>query len=82
MKIEVKIDENARETKVIIVTDTVDAEVQELMKRIAEERPQILAGFAGDTVQGRCMMTVCGGKAVYVHDEMTKRYGIKEGDIL
>ncbi|MBR5446531.1 MAG: dihydroorotase [Clostridia bacterium] len=38
--------------------------------------------FAGDTVQGRCMMTVCGGRAVYVHEEMTKQYGIKEGDIL
>jgi len=38
--------------------------------------------FAGELVQGRCMMTVCGGKAVYVHEDMTKRYGIKEGDIL
>ena len=38
--------------------------------------------FAGETVQGRCMMTVCGGRAVYVQEEMTKRYGIKEGDIL
>lgn len=51
MKIEVKIDENTKETKVIIVTDAVDAEVQELMKRITEERPQVLAGFAGDTVR-------------------------------
>ena len=38
--------------------------------------------FAGELVQGRCMMTVCGGKAVYVQEDMTKRYGIKEGDIL
>ncbi|MBQ8400969.1 MAG: amidohydrolase family protein, partial [Clostridia bacterium] len=38
--------------------------------------------FAGNAVQGRCMMTVCGGKAAYVCEEMTNRYGIKEGDIL
>lgn len=38
--------------------------------------------FAGDTVQGKCMMTVCGGVVVYCDEEMTKRYGIKEGDIL
>ena len=38
--------------------------------------------FAGDTVQGKCMMTVCGGRVVYIDEEMTRRYGIKEGDIL
>lgn len=38
--------------------------------------------FAGDTVQGKCMMTVCGGKVVYIDEAMTKQYGIKEGDIL
>ncbi len=38
--------------------------------------------FAGETVQGRCMMTVCGGRVAYIHEELTKRYGIKEGDIL
>lgn len=51
MKIEIKIDETAGETKVIIVTKAVDAEVNALMKRIGEERPQMLAGFAGDSVQ-------------------------------
>lgn len=38
--------------------------------------------FAGDTVQGRCKMTVCGGIVAYVDEQITKRFGIKEGDIL
>ena len=50
MKIEVKLDANATERKIIIVTDAVDEEIQELMKRISRERPQMLAGFNGDTV--------------------------------
>lgn len=50
MKIEIKLDENAPERKVIIVTDAVDEEIQELMRRIGQERPQVLAGFSGDQV--------------------------------
>lgn len=50
MKIEVRLDANAEERKVIIVTDTVDEEIQELMKRIGIERPQVLAGFKGDSL--------------------------------
>ena len=38
--------------------------------------------FAGNTVQGKCMLTVCGGKVAYADEDMTRRYGIKEGDIL
>lgn len=51
MEIELKLDETAQETKVIIVTKTVDDTIHDLMKRIADERPQVLAGFAGDTVR-------------------------------
>lgn len=50
MKIEIKLDANVPERKVIIVTDAVDEEIQELMKRISRERPQVIAGFDGDTV--------------------------------
>jgi len=51
MKIEIKLDENAREPRVIIVTDKVDAQVQALMKRMSEETPQVVAGFQGDQVR-------------------------------
>lgn len=50
MKIEIKLDAAAGERKIIIVTDAVDEEIQELMRRISQERPQVLAGFSGDQV--------------------------------
>lgn len=50
MKIEIKLDENAREPRVIIVTDKVDAQIQALMKRLSEEHPQVIAGVQGDQV--------------------------------
>ena len=50
MKIEITLDENAREPRVIIVTDKVDEKVQELMKRLSEEAPRVIAGFQGNQV--------------------------------
>ncbi len=38
--------------------------------------------FAGETVYGKCMMTVCGGVVVYMEEEITKKYGFVEGDRL
>ena len=50
MQVEIKLDPTARETKVFIVTDKMDTEVQALVNRITQEQPQILAGFRGDSV--------------------------------
>lgn len=50
MQVEVKIDEGEKETKVIIVTPKIDETVSDLIKRISEERPQVIAGFWEDTV--------------------------------
>ncbi len=38
--------------------------------------------FAGNTVYGKCLMTVCGGEVVYIDEEMTKAYDIQKGDRL
>lgn len=51
MIIELKLEPNRKERKVVIVTDVVDEEIQELMKRISSEQPQMLAGFSEDTVK-------------------------------
>ena len=51
MKIEIKIDDTAAETKVIIVTREVTESVQTLVKRLSEEHPKVIAGFAEDTVR-------------------------------
>lgn len=48
MKIEVKLEPDAKERKVIIVTDAVDEEIRELMKRIGREHPKVLACFSED----------------------------------
>lgn len=50
MKIEIKLDDNAREPRVIIVTNRVDEKIRDLMKRLSEEQSQIIAGFRDDQV--------------------------------
>lgn len=51
MKIEIKIDDTAPETKVIIVTPEMTESVQALVKRLSEEQPRVIAGFSRDTVR-------------------------------
>lgn len=48
MKIEVKIDANCTETKVIIVAEKMTDEVSDLMQRLSEEFPQRLIGYEND----------------------------------
>mgnify|MGYP002675157290 CR=1 FL=1 len=45
MKIEIQIDEGCAETKIIVVTDKVTEEVNEIIKRLSSGQPQMLAGF-------------------------------------
>ena len=74
MKIEIRLEENAPERKVIIVTEAVDEEIQELMKRISQERPQVLAGFAGDRIvlleQGEIIRVYASGGKVFAVTDM------------
>lgn len=48
MKIEVKIDKDCGEPKVIIITDKMTDEVSQLIKNASGEAPQIIAGFNND----------------------------------
>jgi len=50
MEIEVKIDEMVREKRVIIITDQMDEEVQDLMRCLTRKYPQVVAGFREDCV--------------------------------
>lgn len=45
MKIEIKIDEDCTETKIIVVTSKVTEEVNEIVKRLSSEQPRMIAGF-------------------------------------
>ncbi len=48
MNIEVKIDENCTETKVIIVSEKMTDEVSALVQRLSDEVPQGLIGYEND----------------------------------
>lgn len=50
MKIEINLDENCLETKVIIIAEKMTDEVSALMDRLSDETPQAIVGFDGDTV--------------------------------
>ena len=45
MKIEIKIDEDCPETKIVVVTSKVTEEVNEIVKRLSSEQPRMIAGF-------------------------------------
>lgn len=51
MKIEIKLDDNCSETKVIIVTEKMTDEITSLMQRLSEDATQGIVGFDGDVVQ-------------------------------
>lgn len=50
MKIEIKIDEGCAEPKIIIVTNRVTEEINEIVKRLAGVQSQMIAGFQGEQV--------------------------------
>lgn len=50
MKIEIKLDENCLETRVVIITEKMTDEITALMQRLSEETPQGIVGFDGNAV--------------------------------
>ena len=50
MQVEIRIDSTVREPKVIVVTDRMTDEVNEIVRKISETEPMMLAGFREDTV--------------------------------
>lgn len=50
MEIELKLDEDCAETRVVIIAEKMTEEVSALMERISGQAPQAVAGFCGDTV--------------------------------
>lgn len=51
MQVEMKIDETQTEPKVIILTAKVTPEVLDIVKKLSEDTPQVIAGFRDDTVE-------------------------------
>jgi len=51
MKIEVKIESTYQEPKVIIFTDHMTDEVNEIIRKLSESIPQMIAGFQGNLLR-------------------------------
>lgn len=51
MQIEIKIDENCKEPKIIVVTEKMTEEISEIMKKLAAAQTKTIAGFKDDTVE-------------------------------
>lgn len=74
MQIEIKIDSTAREPKLLILTDRVTEEINEIVRRISEAEPHVIAGLRGDTVKaldpdGILRVYAAGGKVFAVTGE-------------
>lgn len=50
MKVEIKIDSAAVEPKVLIITDRMTDEINEIVRKISETEPQMIAGVVDDRV--------------------------------
>jgi len=51
MKVEVKIDNTVTEPKIIILTDKMTDEINEVVRKISETEPEMIAGFVNETVR-------------------------------
>lgn len=50
MQIEIKIDSSCTEPKIVVMTDKMTDQVNDLVKRLSEESPQVLTGFREEQV--------------------------------
>lgn len=51
MQIEIKLDENYKKPRIIIVTNRATGEINEIMKRLSDEQPGMIAGFKDDIAE-------------------------------
>ncbi len=51
MHIEIQLDESCKETRVIVITDKMTDEINELVKRLSDEQPKMIAGFKDDVAE-------------------------------
>lgn len=51
MQIEIRIDQSCIEPKIIVLTDKMTDEINDIVKKLSEEAPQMLAGFRDDRLE-------------------------------
>ena len=74
MKIEIQIDRSCAEPKVVILTERITEEINELMKRLSERQPVMLVGFCSEQAT---MLEPC--KIVRIYASEGKVYAETEG---
>jgi len=51
LEIEIRLDPNCKEPKIIVISDRMTDEINAVLKRLSEEQPQMIAGFREGTVE-------------------------------
>lgn len=51
MKVEIKIDENQKEPRVIVKTDKITDEINEIVKKISSVKPWVIVGFCENSAE-------------------------------
>ncbi len=51
MKVEIKVDETVRETKVMIFTDKITPEISAIVTKLSEDAPDVIVGFRGEAAE-------------------------------
>lgn len=51
MQVEIKIDNDQKTPKIIVLTDKITDEIAAIVKKLSEDTPQMIAGFCGDTLK-------------------------------
>lgn len=51
MQIEINVDESCKEPKVIVGTNRITAEINEIIKKLSDDQSKMIAGFKNDTVE-------------------------------
>ena len=51
MQIEIQIDDNCKEPKVIILTNKITDEINDIVKKLSEETPDMICGFKDDKLE-------------------------------
>lgn len=51
MQVEIKIDSSCTEPKIIIMTDSVNENINNILKKLSDDVPNIISGFKGDKIE-------------------------------
>jgi len=73
MQIDIKIDSNCKEPKLILLTDRVTDEISAIIKKLSDDTPQMLAGFREEMVEILDQTTI-----IRIYAQAGKTYAVTE----